>query len=444
MKPQASLVRQHTLWLTASFVALHLVFVVIFVSLLMLPMARRAADDLAGLVVLSAQTWAELPPAAREEFLQELRKNHDLDLRPAVGYTAVTELHPPFVYFFELAINRRLATAVHLLREDRSGEVWYWANVPAGGGELAVGWPERRNDSRPLTAAAIGLLLSLGASWWLARWLAGRIVRPLAQLANAMTVVGGGITPERLPEDGPRELAAVSQRFNVMAQQVEALLRARTTLLAGISHDLRTPLTRMQLTLAILRGSPSPALLDRLETEMHRLNQLIGQTLDLARGLHRETPQRIEVGAWLQDVAAGFPNLAIAVHTANVGDLVNVAPVAMRRCLGNLIENALRYAGTSPVELVFEQRPTGDRFGVLDRGPGIPVEELARLQEPFERLGEAHSVAMGSFGLGLSIVNELARANGWTVRFLARESGGLEAWIELQTTHPGDTTVLSA
>lgn len=430
--------RQHTLWLTVSFVAMHLVFVLLFTSLLMVPMARRAADDLAGLVVLSAQTWSELPPAARDEFLQELRANHELDLRPAMGYSAASALHPPFVYFFERAINRRLATAVHLLREENADEVWYWVNVPSGGDQVAVGWPEKRNDSRPLTAAGIGLLLSLLASWWLARWLAGRIVRPLRQLTDAMTVVGEGSTPDRLSEDGPQELATVSHRFNVMVQQVEALLSARTALLAGISHDLRTPLTRMQLTLAILRETPSPVLLDRLETEMHRLNQLIGQTLDLARGLHREEPQLIEVDPWLQDIAAGFQNLSTGVLTLSNHGLANVAPVAMRRCLGNLVENALRYAGSSPVELVFERHPTGDRFGVLDRGPGIPAEELARLQEPYERLGAPSLVVSASFGLGLSIVNELARANGWTVRFSAREGGGLEAWINLQAAHPED------
>jgi two-component system, OmpR family, osmolarity sensor histidine kinase EnvZ len=431
MRGRRSLLRQYTLWLTAMFVLLELVLVIVFMTLLVLPMARRAADDLAGLVVLSAQTWSELPPETRPAFVEELRTSHQLDIRPAQAYDATAALHPPFVYLFEQAINRRLPQHSHLMPEQKGDELWYWINIPVGGQSLALGWPESRNESRPVVALGLGLVFGLWLSWWSARWLAGRIVQPLSSLNQAMATVGDGDTPSLIPEDGPQELAAVIRQFNAMVTQVQVLLTTRTTMLAGVSHDLRTPLTRMRLTLELLRDAPNTALLDRLEREVERMNQLISQVMELARGLQAEPAQ-------LVDMAALFSTLQEDFRDDNTPLLVRcelpqawAAPMALRRVLSNLIQNAQRYAAGFPVTLVCEQGPQGVRIGVLDQGPGIPETELDRMLQPFQRLEASRSQGTGGVGLGLAIVKELAKANGWSLQWISPSAGGLQCWIQL-------------
>ncbi len=431
MNPRRNLVQQHTFRLTVAFVVLELVLVVVLLALLVVPLARRAADDLAGLAVLSAQTWAELPPETRPAFVEELRANHGLEIRQAHGYSPSPAVHPPFVYLFEQSINRRLPQPTHLLRDQRTGEVWYWVNIPVGDRELAVGWPENRNDSKPLIALGVGLLCSLWLSWWSARWLARRIVQPLSSLSQAMAAVGEGDTPALLPEDGPQELAAVSRQFNLMAQQVQVLLTARTTMLAGVSHDLRTPLTRLRLALELLRDAPSPALLDRMERELERMNQLITQVMELARGLEAEPPQQIDLNMMFASLQEDFKDEHTPIQIRCDIATVWSAPLALRRVLSNLLQNAQRYAAGHPVKLVSELGPQGTRVGVLDQGLGIPAADLDRMQLPFQRLEASRNQDTGGFGLGLAIVRELSKTNGWQVHWISPPEGGLHVWLEL-------------
>lgn len=281
----------------------------------------------------------------------------------------------------------------------------------------------------------LALLLALGGgfvfagafAWWLAR----RITKPLARLEAAATRIGEGERPELLPENGPRELASLACRFNAMAQQVRDLLSARTTLLAGVSHDLRTPLARMRLALEMMKSAPAPALIARLENDIEEMNGLIATLLDLARGLEREPPEETDLVELLNELAdqAAAHEREISVRCPACRRAV--APRALRRALGNLLQNALRYAPAGPLELVCETQGESCRIGVLDRGPGIPPERIAAMFEPFQRLEGSRSPQTGGAGLGLAIVRELARANGWQARLEPRDGGGLAAWIEL-------------
>lgn len=429
MKP-SSLARQNTLLLATAFMLVELLAAAVMVMFLMLPMARRSADDLAGLMILSAQTWAELPPQTRPDFELELLTSHQLALRTEPAGIGRDEWHSPFFYLLEDALAVRLGTRRHLASETAGdGEtVWYWMNLPAGEGWLAVGLSQQRIPMEPalalLLALAGGLLFAGGIAYWLAR----RITAPLARFETAATRIGLGERPELLPESGPRELASLARRFNAMAQQVRDLLSARTTLLAGVSHDLRTPLARMRLALEMLKSAPAPVLIERLESDIEEMNDLIATLLDLARGLEREPPIDCDLAEFLDALAADF-SPAITVRCPPCRRAV--APRALRRALGNLLQNALRYAPAGPLELVCETREESCRIGVLDRGPGIPAERIDAMFEPFQRLEGSRSPQTGGAGLGLAIVRELAKANGWQVKLEPREGGGLAAWIEL-------------
>ncbi len=434
MTAPQSLARQNTWLLASAFILIELLTLTLFITLVMLPLARRSANDLAGLMVLSAQTWAELPPQTREAFEVELMTSHALALRSEVMQEPHDDWHSPFFYLLEEALAQRVGTMQHLASEKVDGVDWYWALLPAGQGHLGVGLSKARIGSQLGLALFItvlgGLLLAAGFAVWLAQ----RITAPLARLEQASALIGEGKNPTRLPEDGPRELMAVSRRFNAMAQQVQDLMTARTTLLAGVSHDLRTPLARMRLALELLKMAPDATLIERMERDIEQMNRLIGNVLDLARGLEHEVAVNTHLPEFLAEVAEDFSTPACQISVTCPTGWMPIPRFALHRALGNLLQNALRYAPADPVELVCELDAAHCRIGVLDRGPGIAPEQIEFMFQPFHRLDTSRSPVTGGSGLGLAIVQELARANGWKVKLEARPGGGLQAWLELPVT----------
>jgi two-component system osmolarity sensor histidine kinase EnvZ len=426
-----SLARQYTVRLALAFMLMELLVAGLSTFFVLLPLARRSADDVAGLMVLSAQTWAELPPQTRPAFENELLASHALALRAELPGPGRDEWHPPYFYLLEDSLAQRTGLKQHLSSEHLDTGIWYWAEVPTGNGHLVVGLSATRIDSQPVTAMAVALLVGLLFAVGVAFWLARRLTQPLASLEAASALIGQGGSPALLPETGPRELVSLSRRFNAMAQQVRELLSARTTLLAGVSHDLRTPLARMRLALEMLKDAPNPALIERMERDIEQMNRLIGNVLALARGLQHEKPVRTDIPDFLNQLATDFSTPTSTVTVTCPPGSWSVAPTALQRAIGNLLQNAQRYAPGLQVELVASFENTHCRIGVLDHGPGIPAEQLEAVFQPFHRLDPSRSPATGGSGLGLAIVRGLARANGWQVELKANPGGGLQAWLEL-------------
>lgn len=427
IRSQPSLARQYALMLAGFFVVFELMMAATLVGLLMVPMARRAAGDLAGLMLLSAQTWSELPPETRPAFEIELAKSHLLALRSDMPTEASSPLHGPYLYFLEEALAERSGSRQQLVAEEINGTTWYWVSLPSGDGRIAVGLPHDRIGTQPVNAMLLSLAAALVMALFAAAWLARRAVGPLARLEAAALQVGRGEAPELLPETGPRELATLARRFNAMARQVRELLAARTTLLAGVSHDLRTPLARMRVALALLEQRPNPKVFARLEMDIEEMDRLIGNVLDLARGLASEAAADVDLRGLLHDLAGSDGRIAVSCP-----DLaLQAPPLALRRAIGNLVDNARRYGGEAPIEVIAEAWPGELRIGVLDRGPGIAEDQLPLVFEPFHRVDAARSPALGGAGLGLAIVRQLATANRWRVELQPRAGGGLAAWLTL-------------
>jgi two-component system osmolarity sensor histidine kinase EnvZ len=394
---------------------------------LIVPVAERSADDLAGLIVLSAQTWVELPPQTRIAFERELARRHGLRLTTVdVG---ATENAPRFSFRkqIELALSSRVGEPIAL--RGVPGTRAAWLDIPVGGHDLHAGFfPDRYAVQPPLAAIAVvalGTFLSLLTALFLVR----RITVPLARAASAASQVGAGELPELLPETGPAELAELARRFNTMAAEVRDLLDNRTTLLAGISHDLRTPMTRLQLNLEMLRDDSSPARIDRAVSDLADMNRLISGYLELARTTRPEARQRFDLAGLLDEVAdeAGLAWSGAAPCEVEAGRLT------VRQIVLNLIQNAQRYGGDTPVELALECGKAMVRVIVRDSGPGIPDDQLEKVFRPFYRLESSRSQATGGTGLGLAIVRQLAETNGWKVKLQNRPQGGLEAVLELRS-----------
>lgn len=390
------------------------------------PVAARSADDLAGLIVLSAQTWVELPPDVRPAFEMELAKRHGLRLQAANAGLRPPASAFPFRQEIEQALSRRLATQVLLEGGEETHTAWVVMAI--GGRQLQAGFfPDRYAVKPPLAAAT---LVSLGALLVLvtALLLVRRIIVPLARASRAASVVGKGGMPEPLPETGPQELADLARRFNQMAREVQELLENRTTLLGGVSHDLRTPLTRLQLNLELLREKYDPARLARMEKDLAEMNTMIGGYLELARSTQPEMAQEIDLDEVLQKLAEKH-----GAHYEPRGVChFRAGPGALTRILDNLLQNAHRYGtGKTAPELRLKCGAKRVEVAVLDSGPGIPESELEKVLRPFYRLETSRSAATGGSGLGLAIVRQLAEMNGWEIKLANRPEGGLEARLIL-------------
>ena len=427
-----SLGQQNALRLALVFVLFEVLAALAVVFLLMLPMARRASGDLAGLMVLAAQTWSELPPDTRPAFERALTIEHGLRLarEPPEGGMSF-DWYRPYLRELESQLTTRSGRAVDLSRVVQAGEAWFWVGLPSGGRTLWLGFPSSRVGPRPLAAAgltlAVGMLLAGLAAWWLGQ----RIVAPIKAFDAAAATLGRGETPALLPETGPRELAALARRFNRLSLQVHDLLEARTTLLAGLSHDLRTPLARMRLALEMFDRRPGPVWVERLERDIEEMSRLVGDVLELARGLGQETAVPVDVAGLLRELAEPARAAGAQVEVSCPDLVLNIASATLRRVLGNLLDNALRYGGDGPVELRVEAVDGGWRIGVLDRGPGIPAGQMEAVFRPFHRVETSRSPTTGGSGLGLAIVRQLAQANGMQVWLENRRDGGLAAWVGL-------------
>jgi two-component system osmolarity sensor histidine kinase EnvZ len=432
MRRPLSLAQQNALRLIVVFVAFEVVAALAVVWLMMLPLAHRAADDFGELLALSAETWSELPPMTRRSFERHLVEMHGIELRQAPPTDArAREGRDFYVRQVQDTLEAQFGEPIRVAATERDGERWHWVAVPSGGRMLWVGFPHSRVGTQPLKTAlltlAAGVLLAILAAAWLAR----RIVAPLERLDEAAAQLGRGERPELLPETGPRELAALARRVNALGREVHGLLEGRTTLLAGLSHDLRTPLARMRLAIEMLSRRPDPALIERLELDIEEMNRLVGEMLELARGLGSEVPREVDVAELLEQLARRAREAGASVTVAAEPCMVTAAPGALRRLLGNLLSNAQRYGGAGTVELRAQGEGGAVRIGVLDHGPGIPPDQLEAVFRPFHRVESSRSRGTGGSGLGLAIVRQLAQANGWTVSLENRPGGGLAAWVTL-------------
>ena len=383
------------------------------------PIAERAADDEAALLVLTAQTWVELPPAARIPFELELADSHDLIVESQIRALPAAQMEQPYLDLLEEKLAERLSVEVALLEADDL----IWVTVPMGGQELQIGFDPRRRDIQPLYVGIIIVGLGAGIVFATSLLIVQRIARPLVEVAERAETFRGAENFEPLPERGPRELASLARNFNTMAREVSALLSNRTTLLAGISHDLRTPLTRMRLALELLPEGVDSDLVARIERNLVAMEELIGDALRFARGA-AEVAQEVELRPFVEDVVNSFDR---DIDFACDGPELRhwVAPGALERVLVNLISNALQHGGGVRGVL------RGSQVHVLDSGPGIPEEYRRRVFEPFFRLDRSRSAATGGSGLGLAIVQQLCQAHGWRVEIGAAPGGGADVSVSL-------------
>ena len=280
----------------------------------------------------------------------------------------------------------------------------------------------------------------LAAAFAFARYLA----RPLRELSVAVARVGRGETPPPLPESGPSEFAAVNRGFNAMIANLRQIERDRAVLLAGVSHDLRTPLARLRL--GVEMSAKDDATRAGMVADIEEMNRIIGQFLDFARDDSQMPAEPKDLNAIIAACVERYVNAGRDVRFMR-GDVpaLPLRATAISRLTSNLIDNALAY-GAPPVDVSTSRR--GDRvvLDIADRGPGIPPYDVERLKQPFTRasVARARSDGAAGAGLGLAIVDRIARLHGGHFDLLPREGGGTLARVTLPVPVQRLTTTTAA
>ncbi|CAN7353137.1 ATP-binding protein [Variovorax sp. LjRoot84] len=296
-------------------------------------------------------------------------------------------------------------------------------------------------DGSPVIVDArrVGMPVSNWVMWLLAiqlvvlavcAWFAVRLVtRPLARLAAAADELGPDLKARTLGEEGPTEVAHAARAFNAMQRRIAGYMAERVEILAAISHDLQTPITRMRLRTELMDNEKDQL---KFRQDLDAMNALVREGVTYARTLHgaTEPPLRIDADALLESMVADYEDSGQAVQLEGRIDAPIVTrPNALRRILVNLIDNALKFGSDVRVRVHAE----ADRLvvAVLDNGPGIPPDELEAVLKPFYRVESSRNRSTGGTGLGLAIAHQLAMAMGAELSLHNRSEGGLEARVTL-------------
>jgi two-component system osmolarity sensor histidine kinase EnvZ len=303
-----------------------------------------------------------------------------------------------------------------------AGDSAYWAGFPL---------PRPMEDTPSLAAewSLVILVVMLVGAFLFARYLA----RPLRQLNDAVARVGEGQSPPPLPETGPSEIVTLNRGFNRMLANLRQIEQDRALLLAGVSHDLRTPLSRLRLGVEVETRDEQAR--QGMVDDIEEMDRIIGQFLDFARDA-RDTPlERHDPNDIIATVVERYRRAGHDVGFRR-GELprLPLRATAFQRLVSNLVDNALRH-GAPPVEITTRTDHGAAVFEIADRGPGIPPAQVEHLKRPFTR-GEAARSGVAGAGLGLAIVERIARLHGGTLDLLPREGGGTLARLTLPVGPP--------
>lgn len=286
--------------------------------------------------------------------------------------------------------------------------------------------PEQSRDW-PLRMLALLALLAVVVAL-LSGWAVRRLTRPLASLADAADGLARNLDQPPLPETGPQEVARAARSFNAMQRALKSYLETRAQALAGVSHDLRLPLTRLRLRLEQLPENEMRAAMQR---DLEEMEAMVGGTLDFLRaGGDTEQAVKLNLVALLEGLAEDAEAAGAKVSLHGTAAPLAARPQALRRCLANLIDNARRYGGGA-VDVTLVDGAAAVEIRIEDRGPGIPEAERERVFEPYVRLEASRARHTGGAGLGLAIARAVARAHGGDVRLEARAGGGTSAVVTL-------------
>ena len=285
--------------------------------------------------------------------------------------------------------------------------------------EQTHNWPYRL-----LLSLAVLLIAVVAVSLIAVRW----ATRPLNELADAADELGGNINRPPLEERGPVEVVRAARAFNTMQARLASYIRDRTRVLAAMSHDLKTPITRLRLRAELLED---PLVRAKFTKDLDEMESMVGATLDFLRGQESgESVQPVDIMALLESLQADMVETGGQVTVdGNTRTAFPGRPQALKRCLANLLENSVKYGKSAAVAI--DDNESRLEIRIRDEGPGLPQSELEKVFEPFYRVEGSRSRDTGGTGLGLTIARSVAETYGGSLVLRNRAEGGLEAVLVL-------------
>ena len=360
---------------------------------------------------------SDFEAALRAQLRAALGPSYGIEIAPTADPASSAVVLPvPFYEAHELALHPASAQRYDVTVRFADGAAVTYRVLRMPGGA-----PLPRNLFLNLTLLVLLLVIVLYVA-------ARNITRPLSDLARAADSVGRDRHPAaQLAERGARELRDAARAFNTMQDRLHRYLDSRTRVLAAMSHDLKTPLTRLRLQVEALDNLPMQA---RIGRELDEMESMVREALSLFRGLDDgEPPTETDVDELLAQIAEEFADMGAAVTVSGRALWPFTGkPQALKRCLTNLIANAVKFGTRAEVHI---EDGADLIVRVRDHGPGIPEAELERVFEPFYRLESSRNRDSGGTGLGLSIARDIAQAHGGSLRLANAAGGGLEATLRL-------------
>jgi two-component system osmolarity sensor histidine kinase EnvZ len=399
----------------------------------MVPMAKRSAEDFAAEFVDAAHALQDLPEEQHPALKQQLLDDHGLIVTDHEPGGVEQSARTPYLIFFRDALTRQAGEELPIVA-DHNGPM-IWVDVPAHGKEYRIGFNRQRLGTNPPVATAAivggGALMVLFVSLVEVR----RIVTPIERLSEAVREVGRGHVPASVAEDGPEEIAELARTINRLSADINELAQNRTVMIAGISHDLRTPLTRLAIAVEMLGEGNRPDLIAAIRRDLDAMNRLISQFLEFSKEAKESCPVQVDLWKIVESLAGDVERegVELRLHRHNPPCVFFADAVALERVLSNLLKNAAKYGKGGPIDVELHCSEEAVSIEVCDRGPGIPADKIETVFKPFEMLQPARSAAGGGSGLGLAIVRQLAMKHGWTIDLLPREGGGTIARLGLPT-----------
>jgi len=361
--------------------------------------------------ILNTRRWfASLDPAAPQQAAGEGRKDPGLaEFEASVGRTLGGR-----TFSVTIATRGEIGTSYVAQTRLQDGQ---W--VTLGYRRDVAAFPDRLLWTWPMLAAAVILVALIAVRW---------VTRPLSILADAAERLGHDINRVPLAETGPSEVRRAAHAFNNMQSRLARLIQDRARIFSAMSHDLKTPITRLRLRTELMHDAE---LKTKFSTDLDQMESMVHATLDFMRGMENpELSQPVDIMALLESIQADASEVGQSIRIeGNSAQPFTGKPQALKRCLDNLVDNALKYGNRAAI-LVDDD---GERLDIRirDCGAGIPEAELEKVFDPFYRLEASRGRESGGAGLGLSIARNLARLHGGDITLRNLSGGGLEADLRL-------------
>jgi signal transduction histidine kinase len=395
------------------------------------PWPWQSAYRIASLV----ESLEAVPASARGAVVAATRQP-GLTVRLTQAPAACTELTLD-THDLETVLNVELASvaglAVHACPSAQSGEA-IQVLLPLGGQTLEILTNRIGREPPRFTFPFYGALMFMcvGVAA-MSAWAVARVIRPLRRLSEQADAFGQAMSVAPIEEEGPLEVRRAAHAFNLMQERITRSIQNRTRMLAAISHDLRTPLTRMRLLLETDRADISR---DKLIQNIDLMRSMVTSALAfLTSDTDSETREWLDLGALISTLCDEYEEAGAAIRYEGPEQIrFFCRPDAMHRVLTNLVDNALYFGNTVTVSARVDEGAI--QIEVADDGPGIPEDRLRDVIEPFVRLDLARRDRPGSVGLGLSIVSEIVQAHGGELRLANRRPSGLIARLSFARQQP--------